>query len=241
MKLKEFITKALKITALGCFVAATTFQVPIQHRKYLRNLAEENVVQIFGDNGAGTGAHVQLEDGRIVILTNKHICQMEGELRVKSSKIKEPIVRKRLVLSKKHDLCAIEAIPGHSGLKLGEAPQIGEQIYTMGHPRAEALNVTSGEYFFDKVIELGENIQEDGTCAEGRLEMVMDIFGPIAFCVVKRETMQVDTPTYPGNSGSPVVNKYGELVAVVFAGDRTVENQGFLVPTRYVSEFLSEI
>lgn len=215
--------------------------MPYAHRKYIRNIAEESVVQITGGEGTGTGSHVKLPDGRVVILTNKHICDMTGPLMVQAEDEQLPIARKVIKISKEHDMCVIEALPGHSGIKIGSMPELGDEVYTLGHPRGEALNVANGEFFDIVEIELGEKVLPDGTCEAGKLKSEQSFFGVVEYCSVMKNTFQVSNPTYPGNSGSPVVNKYGHLIGLVFAGNTQVENNGYLVPFSYVSEFLSNL
>lgn len=241
MKLKNALKKSLKIAALAICLCTISLEAPYAHRKFIRNIAEESVVQIFGQEGSGTGSHVQLPNGDIVILTNKHICNMSGPLMVKSESDKLPVARKVIKISDDHDLCVIEALVGHKGIKLGSAPEIGDELYTLGHPRGDALNVSKGEYFDDKEISMAEEARPDGTCIEGKLQTEESFFGKATFCVIKRNTIELSSPTYPGNSGSPVVNKYGHLVAVIFAGDQRIENQGFAVPLSYVKEFLANL
>lgn len=241
MKVKTILAKALKISVLAIVICTAALEAPYAHRKYIRNIAEESVVQIYGQEGSGTGSHIELPNGQVVILTNKHICDMIGPLIVKAENEPLPIARKVIKISEKHDLCVIEGLPGKKGIKLGSAPEFGDELYTLGHPRGDALNVAKGEYFDDKEIEMAEEPKADGTCADGKLEEEMSFFGPVQYCLVKKNTIQLSNPTYPGNSGSPVVNKYGHLVAVIFAGDRNVENQGYAVPLGYVSEFLSNL
>lgn len=241
MKLKEILKKTLKITVLAVSVSVIAVQAPYIHKAYIRNIAEESVVQIFGQEGSGTGSHVILPDGNVVILTNKHICDMKGPLMVKTKSNKLLVARKILSISKDHDLCVIEGVDGHNGITIGSEPTIGDELYTLGHPRGDALNVAKGEYFDDKLIQMGEEPNQDGTCVRGELVTEESFFGSITYCVVEVNTIQVSTPTYPGNSGSPVVDKYGELVAVVFAGNPRIENSGYCVPLTYVKEFLASI
>ena len=61
------------------------------------------------------------------------------------------------------------------------------------------------------------------------------------YCITKHASIQLSTPTYPGNSGSAVVDWSGDVVAVIFAGNTEVENTGFAVPLSFVQEFVKSL
>lgn len=242
MQIKSKIKMLIKSMALCIMVAVIAIEAPFAHREYIRDIAEDNSVRIVGMDGVGTGFHVQAPNGKVYILTNKHVCNMAGPLKVEKYGDKVGVVRKIISKYSKHDLCVMEALPGVKGIKISSDPaQNGDHTYTIGHPRGNALNVAEGEKFDDKVIQLGEEVNEAGTCNEGSLTEIPTIFGIFKICVIDRMSIQLSNPTYPGNSGSAVLNKWGRLIGVIFAGSREVENQGFAVPMTSIRDFLSTL
>jgi V8-like Glu-specific endopeptidase len=57
-------------------------------------------------------------------------------------------------------------------------------------------------------------------------------------CIEIFVSSAISSPIYGGNSGSPVVNKWGNVIGVVFAGNRTQVNDAYMVPLSYVKDFL---
>lgn len=242
MSFKKIITKFLKSIVMCFLVAAIAIQAPFAHKEYIRNIAEENSVRIVGMDGMGTGFHVRTKSGKVYILTNKHVCEMTGPLSVEKYGSKKGVIRKIIKKYTKHDLCVMEALPGVSGIRISSDPaENGDHVYTLGNPRGDKLNIAEGEKFDNKVITLGEETNEEGLCNEGKLVEIPTIFGIFKMCTIERMAIQISNPTYPGNSGSALVNKWGRLVGVIFAGSREIENQGFAVDINSVNDFLSSL
>lgn len=240
MKFFKPLKKVLDYSILFLAIAAVVFEVPFAHKRYIRNIAEESTVQLYGEKGTGSGSHVEFND-KTVILTNRHVCELadsKGLIEVErydGTRSKQKVIKKDDV----HDLCIVEGIAGVKGIELADSTEKGETFYTLGHPRGEQLNVAIGEYFADETIQLEKGFEPDGSC-KGKIERVGLLFLQLELCTAFFESVQFSTPTYPGNSGSPIVNSYGNLVAVVFAGNPQIENMGFGVPLNYVKDFLSK-
>ncbi|GAF72486.1 unnamed protein product, partial [marine sediment metagenome] len=63
------------------------------------------------------------------------------------------------------------------------------------------------------------------------------------FCVllIKRDSLRFNINTYGGASGSPIVNKWGNVIAVTFAGHNARSKDMFAVPLVKLREFLNSI
>jgi serine protease Do len=55
------------------------------------------------------------------------------------------------------------------------------------------------------------------------------------------DTVQVDVPVNPGNSGGPLLDSSGKLVGVVFAGIEQFEGINFVIPYSWVNKVLPEL
>lgn len=152
--------------------------------------------------------------GKYYILTNKHVCEDPFKASEKLI-IFGSYVGEIVAIDKEHDLCLVTS-NRQSGLILAdEMPPKFEQIYLVGFPRGLAKTIRAG-HVVDKV----------------------DIRAPWLGGVVP--TYMISTTAYGGNSGSPVVNKYGEVIGVLFAGSRVYHTEGYIVPLENVRAFLYE-
>lgn len=205
---------------------------------YYRHEVGSNVVRIFNmeKTGSGTGFHIQDASGNILILTNKHVCAIadkDGNVLVEQNG--EEIPRKVIERYKHHDLCLVEALPGHTGsIDIASSETLGEDLILIGHPGGRDLTLSHGEYIGKSVIMLGDNVEKEEDCIDGK---VIFTWGGL-ICLKPVITSALSAPSYGGNSGSPVVNKYGNVIGVLFAGQPGNVNNSHMVPLKYIRDFL---
>ncbi len=244
------ITKILKKLGLvtGLFVAITyaNFIAPQVHNDYLRWEVGESVVQVLSPNlnGGGTGFAVKADSGDEYILTNKHVCgaAINGWLAIKQDGEK-PIFKRVVYEDNKHDLCLVQGDRRFSALDLGDQPEKGELHYIVGHPGLRQLTVSQGEYIGNDIVKLLDNVQKREQCKGEVLElnpMQQWLYGIEFACIRSYNSGATTATTYPGNSGSPVVNRWGNIVGVLFAGDSAEEKSNFFVPLSEVKRVLSK-
>ena len=188
-----------------------------EHVAGLRAKVENQITYVYvsqeGDSG-GTGFHVKGPSGQTYLMTNKHICEDLDVVWVKAENAKRPIPRRVIEVDPAADLCLVEPLPGVQGLAVAKsAMQVAKHFHIFGHPHLQPLMHTDGYYMYDR----------DGFPGEP----------PSAF-----STLQ----TYPGNSGSPVLNDAGEIVGVLQGGQTwpTFFRLSMIVQLEHVKNFLEQ-
>ena len=70
--------------------------------------------------------------------------------------------------------------------------------------------------------------------------MQQAIYGIEFACIRKYRSYSTTAVAYPGNSGSPVVNRYGNVIGVLFAGSSQQERDNYVVPLAELKRVLNK-
>jgi S1-C subfamily serine protease len=222
--------KFLKHLLSLVLIMTLIFKLPQVHYNYIRNSVGNQVVKITNERGnsGGTGFNIKAPSGKTYILTNSHVCShvsQEGLVYVHDSQ--ENILQRRVLLNSNFtDLCVVEAMPGASGMSLGSEPQPGEIVAVVGHPKLMPNTMSRGEIIGTEDLQVMDHLMdpsdETDKCdlPKNKIEEA-SIFGifRVQICTVKIKAYLSTVIILPGSSGSPVVNFFGNVVAVAFAGD----------------------
>lgn len=175
--------------------------------------AKYGVVQIESPDGSGSGCII---DDKGLILTNRHVVGDRQKVTVTlfdGRKFDGRIIRRGQGV----DLALVELENPPSDLKplswdLTSRVEEGEEIIVIGHP----LNLR-------------------WTITRGIVSRIRDLNDPSA-----PNTLQIDAPISPGNSGGPVLSMKGKMIGIVTFKviARGAENLGFACPMEKAADFL---
>jgi hypothetical protein len=262
--LVDLLCIGISICAFSLFAA----RIPELHNLYLREHVGSKVykIQAVQNGGGGTGFQLKAPSGINYVVTNSHVCDHIAKVDSEENKGTALVVddagnavRRRIVaISDETDLCILEGMPGVDGLSLGSEPSMGEEVTVVGHPHLRPLQLSKGEItgtqdvqILDHVISTDNpflaamlNLDPNAKCDQPKNEIKtidLDGFmgGKVVLClVVTRDAYMTSVVIYPGNSGSPLINWYGNVIGVAFAADNS-DNYGDVVNLTDIKDFLS--
>lgn len=242
---RKFAKKALKSISFSIAVLAICSTQPTLHNKYLRYEVGDSTVQVLGFQGGGSGFAIKGESGKDYIMTNRHVCDISTNGWVKIKSDKGLSVFKRIVYKDTiHDLCLVEGDSRLDALTLGSAPEKGDSFYIIGHPGLRQLTLSQGEYIGYSLVPMIDDSVIDRNQCTGHVydlnPLQQFVYGRAWLCVKSFKSYSTTAVAYGGNSGSPVVNNFGNVIGVLFAGSTEQERDNFCVPLEDIKRVLAK-
>lgn len=229
---KTFLWLGATIAVLGIALKA-----PQWHASYIRSKVGSQVVMLTTADGhrGGTGFAIKTPNGQVLTLTNSHICSLgEGNIFATVSKTRKlplHIIERSLT----SDLCLLSGVARMQGLSVADSVSIGSDVEVVGHPKLLPLTQAHGQLIGYVTIQVATT---PDACEQNfpGTELVPSFFGMV--CVQTMDAAATNAVVQGGNSGSPTVNFWGDIVGVLFAGDEL--GWGYLVPLKDVKAFLAD-
>jgi len=214
------------------------------HRYQLRSqMTEATVMLINPTKGGGTGFAVETENGGKYILTNDHICDLAEEDGTIFAKEQDDLIPLKILHRSPYtDLCLVSPLLYKTPLQLGNHYYIGEKVFIAGHGRLYDDTMTDGEIVQNKRVMVGvrevDTKEECEVLPKYKYVEVNMMFMALKICAIEVDAMITTAPILPGNSGSPVVNRSGELIGVAFASGSNDINRAWVIPLKSIQDFL---
>jgi hypothetical protein len=245
-KIKKSRVKKGMLLLVGLLsIASVVHSFTVKLKPNLRLLANQNVVMITDDpiSGGGTGFYVKAPSGKTYLITNNHVCEagkrMSLVIRHHNGKVTE---FKPIIGDESKDLCLLETTDQTKGLTVATHMEKYTKYHLFGNPKLFKWVHEEGEIFDTDNVPLIHHVIRDISkpeCDKPYMSISkMDfIFFELDVCMVNYKSNLSNIRAFGGNSGSPLLNEYGEVVGVLFAGNGETQ-YGFFIPLETLQEFL---
>ncbi len=244
--LKKTIAGVLAVILIGNLLAfwpqvynLAAIQFLSKSRELAQNenveLYQQSIVVVSAGNSKGTGFMVT-DDGYIV--TNDHVIKNESKIYVRFDE-GERVEAEVILLREDIDIAILKIDTQNldrPALEMDKNPNMN--IQRRGDT-ASNMNLYMTPYQGEAVYFIGNPFFFNFIANEGQVVGLADLVG------WDRPVMLIDAPIYKGNSGSPVINQDGIVIAVVFATIRmehegTKKKLGLAVPVEYFNPYIDK-
>jgi len=243
-ELKKVLPKlTLVLLALGAAYLVAPLGLSGKYNTAAIYSAKDSVVMltpVSDPQMGGTGFVLETAKGLFTI-TNAHVCEISVDGTLLAHVDQKPRqILKILRIDTKVDLCMLEPVYGVKGLTMGAADVSDyDTVFTWGHPGLRPVTVEQGKAMPPQLIQIFTGFVNNGVCEAGLpYSVTVPHWGTVEVCILTQMARASTVRTYGGSSGSPVFNRYGDVVGVIFAGD-TETNNGYWVEFGELRAFLN--
>lgn len=219
---------------------------------YISALTEDStfLIRNYTPNGSyasGSGFHIKDQEGKTHFITNAHVCDSghPPKLTAYNTASNRTYNVEFIKYSYKADLCEMSVIPDVPALTLTGDLFRGQQVFVAGHPAGYNFFVSSGLVVdgYDNTDMYTASTIGLKTCTKyGGKNVKMPVFDGFLFdmkwmCVQKYVTIQTSAHVIGGNSGSPVVDVWGNVIGILHKKNKT--DWGLAVPAQKIFDFIN--
>ncbi len=221
---------------------------PYIYHTLIRAKVGRNVVALMGNykgfKAGGTGFQITAPSGKHYVMTNRHICELadgEDNLVVTSERSNDESKLHVLFKSEISDLCLLSEAFSWGGLSFASGVSIGDSIHLLGHPKLQPLTLSSGELIGYRTIRTAERVDKPEDCKD-HLDSILNFFTGEQIYICSKDSFAAQMFVYSrgGSSGSPVVNIFGNVVGILFAGNPEDAFESYAVPLSQIKAFLKD-
>lgn len=204
-------------------------------------MLQDNIVKVeVSPDDGGTGFFVN-SHGRTGIITNAHVCDKNKTVLVSyyTQKAKIPVYYKDIGV----DLCYIKAQPRPNALLLSHMKTVPHYTpaFMNGYAKLVFTNLQAGYALDISNVPVNYQADRDGKCKDkARPKNVYTPFGIVRICTMRFKTQNTTFSIFPGNSGSPVVDKDGRVIGVMQLTDGET-GYGLMITIDTIREFLNTV
>lgn len=185
---------------------------------------------------SGTGFFIKDLTGKTRLITAGHVCEGENidDLSLENSSYKG--LAKVVKISNKADLCELSfSVEPNKVLRLSKERPLFERVYATGYPHGESITINVG--ITSNIVTIKESVPCTAKRSSAKFLISSMGQGNDSACIITQRYIAATTSPRPGDSGGPVMTRFGNVVGVTVAGIMG-SNRGYIVPIEELLEFL---